>query len=151
MTTIYFPETKTIKDAIRQEIGQTVAFVLEGDAAACAVCSGADLYDSVNESSLDPFCTVCSGKYWIVQDVESDIVAHVRWRTGDESDFGIAGNTLAGDCTITISIDDLSEDQISKIKEIIVDGRQLEVSNMIKRGVSARDRVRFVCREVGKE
>jgi hypothetical protein len=149
--TIQFPITKTIKDAIRQEIGQTVTFVMQGDAAACEVCSGLGYYDSVNDTSLDPFCTTCSGKYWIVQDVASGIVAHVRWRTGDESDFGIAGATFTGDCTVTIDSESLSETQIAKIKEIKADGRYLEVFRMIKRGVPTRDRLRFVCREVGKE
>ena len=149
--TINFPDTKSIKDAIRQEIGQTVTFVLQGTATACPTCSGADLYDSVNELSLDQFCSVCSGAYWIVQEVASGIVAHVRWRTGDESDFDIAGETLTGDCIITIDIDSLSESNIAKIREVVADGRKLEIFRTIKRGVPSRDRIRFVCREVGKE
>ena len=53
--TIEFPSTKTIKDAIREGIGQTVTFLLQGDATACPTCSGADLYDSINELSLRIF------------------------------------------------------------------------------------------------
>lgn len=149
--TIEFPATKTIKDAIRQEIGQTVTFVLQGTATACPVCSGANLYDGVNEVSLNPFCDVCSGTYWIVQEVASGVVAHVRWLTGDESDFGVAGETLTGDCIITINIDSLSEDNIAKIMEVVADNRKLEVFRTIKRGVPTRDRIRFICREAGKE
>ena len=149
--TIQFPTTKTTKDAIRQAIGQLVTFVIQGIAEPCPVCSGLDLYDSVNELSLDQFCTTCSGKYWITSDVSSGIMAHVRWRTGDESDWGIAGETLEGDCFITISIDSLSESNIVKIKEIYADSRKLEVFRTTKRGVPTRDRIRFVCREVGKE
>jgi len=149
--TIQFPTTKSTKDAIRDAIGQTVTFVIQGVETACPVCSGADLYDSVNELSLDQFCPICSGQYWITQDVESGVLAHVRWRTGDESDFGIAGETLTGDCFITIGIDSLSETQIVKIKEVRVDSRKLEIFRTIKRGVPTRDRIRFVCREVGKE
>lgn len=149
--TINFPPTKSTKDAIRQAIGQVATFILQGDAVACSVCSGADLYDSVNDLSLDPFCATCSGKYWITQDVESGILAHVRWRSGDESDYGIAGETLMGDCFVTIAIDSLLESQIVKIKEIVVDDRKLEVYRTMKRGVPDRDRIRFVCREVGRE
>jgi hypothetical protein len=148
--TINFPSTKSIKDAIRQEIGRTAAFVIKDAHTACPVCSGADLYDSVNGLSLDQFCTTCSGSYWISQDIVSSIVAHVRWRTGDESDFGIAGESFTGDCTVTIDIDELSDDQLDKIKEIRVDDRNLEVFRTIKRGVPDRDRIRFLCREVGK-
>ena len=77
---VQFPETKTIKDSIRDAIGQTVTFTIRGSASACPTCSGANLYDSVNEISLDPFCAVCSGMYWITQDTTSGVVAHVRWR-----------------------------------------------------------------------
>lgn len=149
--TIQFPSTKSIKDSIRQEIGQTVTFVIRGDPTACPTCSGASLYDSVNELSLNQSCNTCSGAYWLSNYIESAIVAHVRWATGDESDFGIAGDSLTGNCNITISIDSLSEDQISKIKDITVDDRHLEIFRTIKRGVPTRDRIRFSCREVGKE
>jgi hypothetical protein len=148
---IEFPSTKPIKDAIREEIGQTVTFLLQGDATACPVCSGADLYDGVNEQSLDPFCSTCSGAYWIAQEIASGIVAHVRWRTGDESDFGIAGQTLAGDCIVTVDINSIIDSQIAQVKEIRADSRKLEIFRTIKRGVPSRDRIRFVCREVGKE
>lgn len=149
--TIQFPTTKSTKDAIRDAIGKTVTFLVRGDAVACPVCSGLDLYDSVNELSLDQWCTTCSGAYWITGDVEIDVTAHVRWRSGDESDWGIAGETFMGDCSITIAVDSLSESQIVKIKEARVDSRKLEIQRAIKRGVPARDRIRFVCREVGKE
>lgn len=149
--TIEFPSTKSIKDEIRQEIGQTVVFLIQGTPYACPVCSGADLYDSVNETSLDPFCSTCSGAYWITQDIESGITSHVRWRTGDESDFGIAGQTFTGDCNITIDIDSLSENNIAKVKEVRADNRKLEIYRTTKRGVPNRDRIRFICREIGKE
>ena len=148
---IDFPSTKTIKDAIRAEIGLTATFTIRGDSAACPTCSGSDLFDSVNNVSLDPFCDTCSGVYWITQDVVSGVVSHVRWRTGDESDHGIGGEVFTGDCSITIDIDALTADQISKIKYVVVDDRKLEIFRTIKRGVPTRDRIRFSCREVGKE
>ena len=147
--TIQFPsDTKSIKDTIRQEIGQTVTFVIRGDSTACPTCSG--LYDSVNELSLNQSCSTCSGAYWLSNYTDLDIVAHVRWTTGDESDFGIAGDSLTGNCSVTISIDSLSDAQISKIKEIIVDDRSLKIFRTIKRGIPTRDRYRLICREIGK-
>jgi len=77
--TITFPATKSTKDAIRNVIGQIATFVIRGDPTACSVCSGLDLYDEVNEASLDPYCTTCSGKYWVTTDTLSGVVAHVRW------------------------------------------------------------------------
>jgi len=149
--TITFPVTKPTKDAIRQAIGQIATFVIRGVATPCYVCSGLDLYDEVNEASLDPYCVTCSGQYWITADVYSGVVAHVRWRTQDQPDMGVGGETFDGDCFITIDINALSASNIVKIKEVIVDSRKLEVYRAIHRGVPTRDRVRFVCREWGKE
>jgi len=149
--TINFPSTKATKDAIRNAIGQTVTFVIRGEATACPVCSGLDLYDGVNEVSLDPYCETCSGYYWITSDVSSGVVAHVRWRNEDEPDRGVGGSIPEGNCYVTIDIDALSEDSIVKIKEVIVDSRKLQVYRAIHRGVPQRDRIRFVCKEWGKE
>jgi len=149
--TITFPSTKATKNAIRNAIGQTVTFVIRGDPSPCPVCSGADLYDGVNEVSLNPYCSVCSGRYWITEDVYSGVIAHVRWRRRDEPDMTVGGEILEGDCTITIDIDALSADNIVKIKEIRADSRKLQVYRTLYRGVPERDRIRFVCREWAKE
>jgi hypothetical protein len=148
---IEFPATKDTKDAIRQAIGQTVTFVLRGDPTPCPVCSGLDQYDPINESSLNPFCTTCSGLYWLIGDVTSGINAHVRWRTEDQPNMGVAGQTMEGDCSITISVDALSSANIVKIRHVIADSRKLQVYRTIYRGVPQRDRIRFVCKEWGKE
>jgi hypothetical protein len=150
--TITFPSTKAIKDEIRGAIGQTVTFVLEGTPTACPVCSGANLYDGVNEASLNPYCATCDGKYWLdTGDVTSGIVAHVRWTRQDEPDYTSGGEVPEGDCSITIDINSLSAANIVKIKEVRADSRRLQVHRVIYRGVPTRDRVRFVCREWGKE
>ena len=87
----------------------------------------------------------------VASTMRSGIVAHVRWRTGDESDYGIAGQTLQGDCFITIDINSLSPANIVKVKEVIADSRRVKIYRTTKRGVPTRDRIRFVCMEVGKE
>ena len=148
---ITFPATKTIKDGIRDAIGQTVTFVIRGDPTPCDVCSGLDYYDEVNEASLDPYCTTCSGQYWLTIDTLSGVVAHVRWRTQDQPDMEVGGETFEGDCFITIDINAISASNIVKIKEVRADSRKLEVYRAIYRGVPQRDRIRFVCREWGKE
>jgi len=148
---VTFPVTKSTKDAIRQAIGQTVIFVIRGDPTPCLVCSGLNHYDEVNEVSLNPYCTTCSGQYWLTVDTLSGIISHVRWRTQDQPDMGVGGKTFEGDCFVTIDINAISASNIVKIKEVRVDSRKLQVYRVIQRGVPIRDRVRFVCREFGKE
>ncbi len=146
-----FPNTKATKDAIRAVIGTDVTFVVQGTPSPCPVCSGAGLFDEVNEASLNSFCTTCSGLYWLTVDDEIEVNAHVRWAREDEPSREVGGSTLMGDCYITVAIDALTTTQISKVKEVRVDGRKLEVYRAIMRGVPTRDRIRFVCREWGKE
>jgi len=148
---ITFPSTKATKDAIRDAIGQTATFVIRGVESPCPVCSGLEYYDEINEASINPYCTTCSGFYWITADAYSGVTAHVRWKAQDQPDMTVGGNVPEGDCTITIDIDDISSDNIVKIKEIIADSRRLQVYRTIYRGVPQRDRIRFVCREWGKE
>jgi hypothetical protein len=148
---INFPSTKDTKDAIRLAIGQMATFVIQGDKTACPTCSGANLYDGVNETSLDSFCPVCSGAYWITNDVSSGVLAHVRWGKEDYNNYTSAGEIPTGNCSVTININDLSNEYVSKIKYIIVDNRQVEVTQTVYRGIPTRDRIRFVCAEVGRE
>lgn len=147
---MYFPSTKATKDAIRNAIGVSTTFVIQGSPTACSICEPSG-YDPVNESSLDPFCPECSGLYWITEDDNIDLIAHVRWSRGDELNRDVAGMTLDGDCSVTIGIDDLTTEQLGKIKQVIVDGRTLEVYRSIYRGVPERDRIRITCKEFGKE
>ena len=158
--TIEFPSTKTTKDAIRDAIGQDVVFIIKGAETACPTCSGLSLLDHSNQTSMDPFCAVCSGTYYLIPLTESTIKSHVRWVTiasesrfagGDESDFGVAGELITGTLTITIDIDALTEAEIDNIKEVIVDGRRAEVLRHGYRGLPSRDRVRFTAKEYGKE
>jgi len=148
---IEFPVTKTIKDAIRDAIGQTVTFVIRGVATACTVCSGLEYYDEINEASLDPYCATCSGLYWITEDVYSGVTAHVRWKLQDQPDLGVGGETFEGDCIITIASDAISEANVAKVKYIVADSRKVQVYRTIYRGVPTRDRIRFIAREYGKE
>lgn len=148
---IEFPSTKSVKDSIRDVIGQTVTFVVRDDGTACPTCSGLNYYDEVNEASLDPFCITCSGFYWVIADIDYSIVAHVRWRTQDQPNMDIAGSTLEGDCAITIDINDISESNIVKIRHIVADSRKLQVYRAIYRGVPTRDRIRFICREWSRD
>jgi hypothetical protein len=69
---IEFPETKTTKDAIRLVIGRDVDFVFKSFTA-CVTCSGLGYYDEINQSSLNSFCPVCSGVYWISAESEESV------------------------------------------------------------------------------
>jgi hypothetical protein len=94
---------------------------------------------------------VCSGLYWLTDDDIVEVTAHVRWTTQDSPNRGQTGMTLEGDCNITVSSDALTEAQIVKIKEIRADSRKLQPYKTIYKGAHTRDRIRFVCREFGKE
>jgi len=147
---IEFPETKTIKDAIRLVIGRDIDFVFKSFTE-CPTCSGLGYHDEVNESSLNSFCTVCSGVYWIPTESIVTKNAHVRWRSADEPRQETGGETIIGDCIITISSDALTSIQLGSIQEIRVDERKLVPMRTIPRGVPNIDRYRIIAREWNKE
>jgi len=147
---IEFPSTKSTKDSIRAAIGQTVSFYLEGSYTECSLCSGANLLDGINKTSLNSLCSECSGAYYLFTDDVVTTTAHVRWNSQDISDKDTAGESFVGDCSITIDIDVLTSDQISSIKYIIADSRKLNPTQKIYRGVPTRDRIRFLCTEFEK-
>lgn len=148
---ITFPsDYKEQIDEIRDVIGQTVTFYLEGTPTVCPVCSGAGYYDPVNETSTDWACFLCSGAYYLYNDDTESIKAHVRWKSSDIPEFTTAGFYPQGTCTVTIDINDLADNQISLIKYIVADNRKLQVNEVVKRGVPTRNRIRFVCKEYEK-
>jgi hypothetical protein len=94
----------------------------------------------------------CSGLYYLPSSNSTvTIKSHVRWLSGDILEHGIAGSTLAGDCIITISNDDLTEEQLDIIKEIHVDDRILYPQRITKKGIPNVDRLRIVAKEGSKE
>jgi len=145
-----FPTTKTIKDAIRDAIGQQVTFICEGTYEACPTCSGLGYYDEINQTSLDSTCTVCSGAYWLFTDSKVTAVAHVRWSRMDEPNREMSGKTTDGECYITVSVDSLTPTQVNTIKEIQADSRRLNVYRTVYKGVPTRDRITFVAKEFTK-
>ena len=148
--TIQFPSTKSLKDSIRQEIGQTATFILANadNKVACPRCLASGYYDEINDASLDVWCPVCSGVYWQSYSEEISAIAHVRWLSSDIMNYGSAGYTLDGDVVVTVSIDDVSDEQAQMVREIVIDNRTVAPNKIMLRGVPTRDRVRFVCKQI---
>ncbi len=89
----------------------------------------------------------CSGLYWIVSDIDETIISHVNWSKADEPSYELGGSVLVGDCTVTIAIDSLSEEEIKSIKYLIADSRKLQIYRTQYKGVKERDRIMFLCKE----
>jgi hypothetical protein len=148
--TITFPSTKTTKDEIRSAIGQTVIFITSGIKTACSKCSSSGYYDGINETSLDSWCEICSGAYWLASDTNVSVTAHVRWVSADVPNRGQSGSILEGDCSITIASDALTDSQLNGVKEVIVDGRKVEIYKTMYKGIPSRDRIKIIARENSK-
>jgi len=147
---IEFPDTKDTKDAIRLVIGRDIDFIFKSFTE-CSTCSGLGYYDEVNQSSLNSFCPVCSGMYWIASESIVTVNSHVRWRAADEPQREVGGETVMGDCIITIASDALTSSQLDNIQEIRVDERNLVPMRIIPRGVPNIDRYRIMARQWNKE
>lgn len=135
---ISFPsDTEDTIDAIRNVIGRAVIFNVVASNNPCTVC---DL-DPVTNESTDPFCTTCSGLYWIPVISGASVQAHVTWAGADQLDWFPAGQVFDGDCRVQIKKTDANIYIIDNTKDITVDGKTMEIQKKIFRGVPELNRI----------
>ena len=132
MTTITFPEgTKSVADSIRVVVGRPVLVnVEEGNIA----CSGCD-YDPVTDTSVDSFCVVCNGEYWIPVTSGYSISGHVRWGSVDQDLWTRGGWIPEGECKVTVEYTVTNLDHVTRSKSWLVDGKTLYLKNYQLRGI----------------
>jgi len=136
MVNITFPSTKATIDAIRETIGRNVTFIMN-ITAACTVCS----LDPVTNNSTNPFCTTCGGKYWIVTDDNKTVLAHVTNGRVDQIGWTSGGQFNEGDCRLSIEYSTTNEDYVTRVRRILVDGKEYRVKNKEYRGVPQINRI----------
>jgi len=124
-------------DSIRDAIGRVVSFYTVTSSIPCSACG----LDPVTDTSVDPFCTVCSGIHWMPQYTVSGIQAHVTWGNADQLNWVTGGQFFEGDCRIQIKHTEDHEDIADNAKYLIVDNKELTIQSKILRGVPTINRI----------
>jgi hypothetical protein len=116
--------TRDYIEEIINKVGRDVDFFYVYSTYACPVC---DL-DPVTDTSVDSYCPVCSGEYWI--DIYSGIMmsGHVTWKFDFQNEFETGGRTFIGDARVKV-IHTGERETIIKTPGtyLIVDGKTMDI------------------------
>jgi hypothetical protein len=134
---ITFPTNCTeVIDDIRGAIGRTIQFYIP-TISGCYNCSE----NPITNKSINSFCPVCSGEYWIKTYNLISVSGHVTWGPSDILNWQTGGKIFDGDCRVSIK---LTEDNITytKLADFVdVDGKKMKVKKVISRGVPQLNRL----------
>jgi hypothetical protein len=114
-------------------------------------CYNCDL-DPISDTSIDSYCPVCSGQYWIYTYSGWDVVAHVTWGRSEEKDWQTGGMLDNGDCQVKFMFSGWMQDILDNTDSVLVDGRIMKTvpGGIILRGVPEINRVIVKLREKEK-
>lgn len=104
-------------------IGRDVEFFYVYSSYGCPVC---DL-DPTTDTSVDSYCPVCSGVYWIAVYSGVTMSGHVTWKFDYQNEFETGGKYLIGDARVKVMHTDEREQLIRETKYLIVDGKTMNI------------------------
>lgn len=133
-----FPTNTTdIIDSIRNAIGRPVEFKIISSKIPCPDCA----INPVTDTSVDPFCTTCSGVGYLITYSGVVISGHVTWGFSDLPNWIVGGQYVEGDCRVQIKYTPENEDVVNNAKRVIVDGKELTIRKKILRGIPGINRI----------
>lgn len=124
-----------IEDMI-EAIGRNVIFQIP-TVSGCSLC---DL-DPITNTSVNSFCPVCSGTYWISTYSGYTVKAHVTWKFADKNDWQTGGYTFVGDGIIKVMYSGVTMSAIDNADYVIVDDKTVNIEKITLLGVPSINRV----------
>jgi hypothetical protein len=133
-----FPLTTrdTIEEIISQ-IGRDIDFYTVVSVSGCPDCN----LNQLTDTSTDSFCETCSGVYWIPTYSGSTMEAHITWGQLDDKSWQTGGMIDNGECTVKVMHDADREEIVNNTEYVVVDGREMDVVNIILRGAPEINRI----------
>ena len=146
---ITFPSgTRQVIESIIDSIGRPVTF-WTSSLSGCSA-SGCGL-DPITNTSINSFCPVCSGDYWIPAWSGYDIKAHITWKFSDQDDYQTGGNVFLGDGIVKIMYSGPYMDIIDRTEYMGVDGKQADIKRVTLLGVPSINRIVLDFKQRSKE
>jgi hypothetical protein len=130
-------------EAITREVARDVLFYYPTAFSGCSLCS----LDPITDTSTDSFCQQCGGDYWIPVFSGVTMSGKVSWGKSENKDWQTGGLIDTGDCLVTVLHSTQTENIIFSSEYVTVDGRELDVKNIILRGTPAINRILIVLKE----
>ena len=145
---ISFPaNTRETIENIINSIGRYVTFYTSTQSGCTA--SGCGL-DPVTNTSINSFCTVCSGEDWIPTWSGYDIKAHVTWKYADDVQFHTGGMVFLGDGIIKVMYSGPYMNVIENADYVEVDGKEVDIQRVTLLGVPSINRISLDFKERSK-
>lgn len=136
MTTIVFPDQTEMVHAIIDAVGRGVQFFLPSYTT-CSACS----LDPVNLTSVNPFCEVCFGKYYIPSYEEVPVTGYVSWGFSEQLGWSQGGQLAEGDCRLQVKYTVVNASLINSVEYLHVDGKKMKIRKKTFRGTPVINRV----------
>jgi hypothetical protein len=134
------PFPSNTRDLIEQMIdydGREITIYTVTSLSGCYNCN----LDPVSNTSTDSWCPVCSGEYWIPTYSGTDIKAHVTYGAVENKDWVTGGMIDNGQIQVKFMHSAELEEIVHDSKFFVVDGREMNVSKIILRGVPEVNRI----------
>jgi hypothetical protein len=131
-----------IIDDIRNLIGRCVYFYVP-TTSGCGTCS----LDPISNTSVDSYCPVCSGLYYITTYSGYGVQGHITWGNVDNVQWPPGGQYFEGDCRLQIkhTVDNLA--LVNDADYIVVDSKRMVVDKLAFRGVPDLNRIVIILNE----
>ena len=129
----------TIINDIRGLIGRDVTFYIVASSYPCTE-PGCDL-NPVTGDSTNPYCTVCSGYYYIPVMSGVTMSGHITWGGADQMNWVTGGQFFEGDCRLQVEYSPANKSTVRNCKYVIVDDKRMTVRHISYRGVPELNRM----------
>jgi len=140
---IFWPENevRSTVSGIITTIGRPFTVFIKTAGTPCPNCLGSGSYDPVTNSSVNSFCGLCEGEYWL--NIPSGIVltGHVKWNVEEIPRWTQGGISPDGNCVITILYNPAVENHIKNSDYFSVDNKILTLKGYKTRGVPNINRI----------
>jgi hypothetical protein len=139
-----FPDnTREQIEEIAGMIWRQVTFYVVDSLTQCPACS----LDPITNTSTDSFCVVCSGEYWIPTYSGVTLSGHVTWGASENRAWETGGMLDFGEGTVKVMHTQEIENIIHSSQFVMVDEREMDIKNILLRGVPQINRIIVVLKE----
>lgn len=122
---------------IIEQIGRDVTFYVREASSGCSDCG----INEITGKPLDPFCTTCSGLYWIPIYSGAVRTCHVTWKDADDAVWGTGGKYFLGDCKVKLVYSPDNYVIVNNTDYMVVDDKQLTVNKIVLLGAPEVNRI----------
>lgn len=146
---ILWPETLVREqiEEIRTAIGRNIQINITVSGVGCPICS----LDPITNTSVNSYCPVCHGLYWLETTSGILVSGHVRWFSSEKPYLQPGGQLPEGDCQVTIAYTDANLSAVEHAQDFIVDAKRMTLKSYKLKGVKTPNRIAIVMLEEGKD